>query len=234
MAPGFTSWTVLPHKPIEKLGANLWRVSGTMSKGKVQRQMMLARMDDGRVVVHNAIALADPEMAELEAWGEPSVIFVPNGFHRQDAFIWKQRYPKAKVIAPAAAKKRVTKAVPMDATTEEAPKDARVRLIPLTGMPSEAVMEVTTDSGVTLTFCDAVMNMPKLKGPMGLFLAPTGKVAIPRAMKFLFVKDKPALAAQLDQLAATPKLERVCFGHGHPVTDDPKAALLQVAAQIRG
>ena len=31
--------------------------------------MILARMDDGRVVVHNAIALDDAEMSELEAWG---------------------------------------------------------------------------------------------------------------------------------------------------------------------
>lgn len=234
MAAGFTSWTVLPHKPIEKLAANLWRVSGTMSKGKVQRQMVLARMEDGGVLVHNAIALGDAEMAEIEAWGEPRLIFVPNGFHRQDAFIWKQRYPKAKIVAPAASKKRVAKAVPVDAVTEEAPKDAHVRLIPITGMPSESVMEVTTDSGVTLTFCDALMNMPKLKGPMGFFLGPTGQVSAPRAMKWIFVKDKAAFATQLEALAATPKLERLCFGHGHPITEDPQGELRKVVAQLRG
>ena len=26
----FTTWTVFPHKPIEKLAPNLWRVSGSM------------------------------------------------------------------------------------------------------------------------------------------------------------------------------------------------------------
>ncbi len=233
MAAGFTSWTVLPHKPIEKLGANLWRVSGTMSGGKVQRQMVLGRMDDGRVVVHNAIALDESEMAEIEAWGDPSVIFVPNGFHRQDALIWKQRYPKAQVISPTAAKKRVAKAVPVDAVTEEAPKDAHVRLMPLAGMPNESVMEVRCDDGVTLTFCDAVMNMPKLKGPMGLFLGPTGHISTPRAMKWIFVKDKGAMAAQLEQLAATPNLKRLCFGHGQPITEDPAGELRKVVAQIR-
>jgi hypothetical protein len=34
----FTEWTVLPHRPIEKLADNLWRVSGEM--GNVQRQMV--------------------------------------------------------------------------------------------------------------------------------------------------------------------------------------------------
>lgn len=232
MAAGFTTWTVLPHKPIDKLSANLWRVSGTMN-GKVQRQMVLARMDDGRVLVHNAFALEAPEMAELEAWGEPSVIFVPNGFHRQDALIWKQRYPKAQVIAPGGSKKRVAKALPVEAVTEEAPKDGHVRLLPLAGMPSESVMEVTSDSGVTLTFCDAVMNMPKVNGPMGFFLGPTGKVSAPRAIKWIFVKDKRAFAEQLDLLAATPHLERLCFGHGQPVTDDPAGVLRGVAASLR-
>jgi len=228
----FTTWTVLPHKPIEKLSANLWRVSGTMN-GKVQRQMVLARMDDGRVLVHNAIALDDAEMAELEAWGEPSVIFVPNGFHRQDALTWKQRYPKAVVACPAASKKRVAKAVPVDVVAEDAPHDEHVRLLPLAGMPSESVMEVTSDSGVTLTFCDAVMNMPKLGGPMGFFLGPTGTVSLPRAMRWIFVKDKAAFATQLEQLAATPKLERLCFGHGKPVTEDPAGVLRRVAATLR-
>ena len=85
----FTEWTVLEHRPIEKVANNLWRVSGLM--GSVQRQMTLARMRDGRVVVNNAIALDAASMAELEAWGEPSVLVVPNGFHRQDAALWTQR-----------------------------------------------------------------------------------------------------------------------------------------------
>lgn len=229
MATGFTTWTVLPHKPIEKLGTNLWRVSGKM--GRVQRQMMLARMADGRVVVHNAIALDDAEMAEIEAWGEPRVLVVPNGFHRQDAFIWKQRYPKMQVIAPSAAKKRVDKAVAVDAVTEDAPKDATVQLRPLAGMPSEVVLEVSGDSGVTLVFCDAICNFPKLGGAAGLMMAPTGRVSAPRAIRWFLLKDKRAFAQSLEQLAATPRLERICFGHGQPVTGADAATSLRAAVQ---
>ena len=72
MPRAFETWTVLPHQPIEKLTDNLWRVNGRLPKGETQRQMVLARMGDGRVVVHNAIALDAAEMAELEAWGTPS------------------------------------------------------------------------------------------------------------------------------------------------------------------
>jgi len=81
----YQSWTVLPHAPIEKLESNLWHVDAKMADGKTPRQMTLARMRDGRVVVHNGIALEEERMKELEAWGTPSFLVVPNGFHRQDA-----------------------------------------------------------------------------------------------------------------------------------------------------
>jgi len=232
MPAAFTTWTVLPHKPIEKIAPNLWRVSGML--GKTQRQMVVAKMADGRLFVHNAIALDDAEMAELEAWGEPGVIFVPNGFHRMDAAIWKQRYPKAKVVAPGASKKRVDKVVPVDALTDAAPADATVKLSPLEGCPIEGVLEVTSESGVTLTFCDAVLNMPKLGFPMSMMLGPTGTISAPRVMRMLGIKDKKAFAAHLERLAATPRLERLTFGHGKPITDDPAGALRTVVAQIRG
>lgn len=229
----FTTWTVLPHKPIEKLGDNLWRVSGSMpGDSKIQRQMALAKLSDGRVIVHNAIALDEPEMAELEAWGTPSVIFVPNGFHRQDALIWKQRYPKALVVTPPGSKKRVAKIVAVDAVTETAPGDASVRLVPIDGMPAESVLEVRSGADTTLVFCDAVLNMPKLGFPMNVFLGPTGQVSAPRAMRWMLLKDKKAFASQLDKLADAG-VTRLLFGHGRPITDDAPGALRKVAAQLR-
>lgn len=231
----FTTWTVLPHKPIEKLGDNLWRVSGSMpGDSKIQRQMALAKLNDGRVIVHNAVAMREPEMAELEAWGTPSVIFVPNGFHRQDALIWKQRYPNAQVIAPAGSKKRVAKVVAVDAVSETAPGDDSVRLVPIDGMPAESVLVVKSGGETTLVFCDAVLNMPKLGFPMNVFLGPTGQVSAPRAMRWMLLKDKKAFASQLDKLAETPGLRRLLFGHGAPITDDPAGALRKVATQLRG
>src|SRR5258706_8421016 len=103
MAKCFTSWTVLDHAPIEKLTENAWSVSGVMPGGN-QRRMTIARRSDGKLVIHNAIALGDAEMKELEAFGRPSYLVVPNGFHRQDAIIYKQRYPELVVLCPRNAK----------------------------------------------------------------------------------------------------------------------------------
>lgn len=230
----FTSWTVLPHRPIEKLADNLWRVSGSMpGDSKIQRQMVMARMNDGRIIVHNAIALDEPEMAELDAWGTPSVIFVPNAYHRQDALIWKQRYPNANVVAPAGAKKRVAKVVAVDAVTETAPGDASVKLVPIDGLPAESVLEVKSGGETTLVFCDAVLNMPKLGFPMSMFLGPTGQVSAPRVVRWMLLKDKKAFASQLDKLAEIG-VTRLLFGHGKPITEDAPGALRKVATQLRG
>ena len=91
MAKVFTTWTLLPHKPIEKLEENLWRVEGKMPDGKTQRAMVVARKQNGGLVIHNAIALEETEMKELEAFGKPEILLVPNRFHRQDSRIWKER-----------------------------------------------------------------------------------------------------------------------------------------------
>jgi hypothetical protein len=234
MAKAFTTWTVLRHDPIEKLTDNLWRVRGYMRGGKTQRQMMLARMTDGRILVHNAIALDGAEMKELEAWGTPAVIFVPNGYHRQDALIWKQRYPDALVVAPAGARKRVEQVVPVGAVTEDAPRDATVALAPIPGMPGESVLEVRSGDDVSVVFCDAIMNLPKIRLPMRLLLGPTGKVAAPRFARWVMMKDKRAVAAYLDRLAETPGLRRVLVAHGRPITVDAPGALRAVARQLRG
>jgi hypothetical protein len=61
MAKCFTTWTVLPHDPIEKHSENLWSVSGNMPGGN-QRRMTIARCADGKLVIHNPIALDDAEM----------------------------------------------------------------------------------------------------------------------------------------------------------------------------
>ena len=227
----FTEWTVLPHRPIEKLADNLWRVSGKM--GKVQRQMVLARMRDGRVVVDNAIALDDAAMRELEAWGEPSVLIIPNRYHRQDALIWKQRYPKATVVAPARGRKHIEKIVKVDLATTEAPSDDTVRIVPMDGCASDTLLEIRSGDAVTLVFCDAIMNIPKRSGLVGFFLAPTGQVATPRFQRWLGMQDKRAFAKHLEQLAATPGLQRLLFGHGAPVTEGAPDALRRVAAQLR-
>lgn len=234
MAKCFTEWTVLPHDPIEKVADNLWRVSGRMNDGKLQRQMVLARMKDGGIIVHNGIALDEASMKEIEAWGTPAVLFVPNSFHRQDAAIWKKRYPGLQVVAPAGGRKRIEKIVPVDATIEGARGDDTARLKLLAGAPGEGVLEVRSGDDLTVVFCDSILNMKPLKGIVGFLMGPTGRVSVPRVSRMMIVKDRRAFAKQVGELAATPGLRRLMFAHGRPVDTDPAGALRGVVAQLGG
>jgi hypothetical protein len=96
MAKAHTQWTVLPHGGIERLSARLWRLQGTLPTMSMARVMTIARRSDGGLVVHNAIAVEDAVMAEIEAWGPIAAIVVPNGYHRLDAKVFHDRYPAAR------------------------------------------------------------------------------------------------------------------------------------------
>ncbi len=232
-AMSFTEWTVLPHQPVEKLAPNLWSVSGTMPKGN-QRRMTLARLSDGRVIVHNAIALDDDEMKEIDAFGNVAAIVVPNGFHRQDAGIWKARYPEAKVYAPRAAMKTVSKVAPVNGDYEAIPRDAGVRAEHLDGMKGkEGVLLVQTDGGTTAVFNDTVLNMPKSGGLMGLFLAPTGRPGVPRFQRMVMIKNKAELAGHFDRVASNG-LVRIIVGHGDNIEKDAAGVLSGLAKELRG
>jgi hypothetical protein len=232
MAKCFETWTVLPHGPIEKLSENLWRVEGTMNDGKIKRVMTIARMKDGRLVIHNAIALEPELQAEIEAFGTPAAIVVPNGFHRQDAKIYKDRYPAASVYAPTKALKKVAQIVPVAGDYDAAPKDDTVRLVHLDGCKgTEGALEVKSADGVTVVFNDTICNIPKRGGLAGFFMAPTGQISVPRFSRWLLIKDKGAFTRHVNSWAK-PDLKRIIVSHGPMVTDRAADTLKTVTAAL--
>jgi len=232
MANVFQSWTVLKHGPIEKLAENLWRVEGSMPNPNIRRAMTIARARDGRLFIHNAIALEEPLMAEIEAFGTPAVIIVPNGFHRQDAKIYKDRYPSVAVYAPKGSRAKVAQVVPVTGDYADAPKDDTVSLRYVEGCKdTEGVLEVKSSDGKTLVFTDLICNVPKRSGVFGFLLAPTGEPSVPRISRWMIVKDKPAFAKHMNDLA-TPDLRRVIVTHGDMLKDRAAETLKAVAARV--
>lgn len=231
MAKAFQTWTILPHGPLEKLTENLWRLEGNMTETN-KRVMSLIRLADGRIIIHNAIALEEERMNEITAWGTPAAILVPNGFHRQDAKIMKDRFPNAKVYCPAGARSAVAQVVPVDGSYSDAPSDATVRVRHLDGMKEkEGVVEVQSADGSTLIFCDTLLNVSNVKHVFKFLLAPTGRPSVPRFTRWFMVSDKAALKAQLEQLAAQD-LKRLIPGHGPMVVTDAMTTLKAVAAEL--
>jgi hypothetical protein len=237
MAKANTSWDVLPHLPIEKLEPNLWRVQGSLRGMALKRVMTLVRLDDGRIVVHSAIALEDEAMAEIEAWGKPAVLLVPNGYHRLDAPAWVERYPDLEVMCPSGARPRVEAVVRVDGDYGDLDAGKTLKIETLDGIAAaEGVLTVRSPSGTTLVFNDAVFNMPHGRGLAGWFFryvtASTGGPRVPRLFRWFVVKDRAAFGAHLERLADTPGLIRIIVSHHRMITDRPSETLREVAAEL--
>lgn len=217
--PAFQTWRVLPHGPLVPLAENLRWVWGSLPGMSLRRNMTVARLSDGRLVIHNAVALEEPTMRELEAWGTPAFLVVPNGVHRLDAKIFLDRYPSLSVIAPRGSRRKVEEVVKVDATYDQVDLgDESVRFEPLGGVAdAEGVMIVRSDDGLTVVLNDAVFNMDRKRDPLGFFFttllgsAPGPRVS--RLAKLVFVKDRKALRRDLERLADLDGLTRLVVAH---------------------
>jgi hypothetical protein len=237
MAKVNTTWTVIGHRPIEKLSSRVWRVEGDLPNMPLKRVMTIVRRSDGQLVVHNAIALEDAAMKEIEAWGPIAFLLVPNGYHRLDAPAFAARYPGARVLAPPGSRDKVAEVVEGVGVYAEMPADAAVRLGLLDGVgEAEGYLTVEDETGTTLVLNDAVFNMPHVHGMQGFVLKhltqSTGGPRVSRVGRFFLVKDKAAFVAQLHRLAETPKLVRVIVSHHETITDRPADALRAAAATV--
>lgn len=230
-----TEWTVLPHGPFERLADDMWWLQGSLPRVSLKRTMTVARLGDGRLVIHNGIALADVQRRQLEAFGKPAFLIVPNGFHRQDAAAYKQRYPDLTVLAPRGARAKVEEQVAVDGTLEDFPPDDRVRFEMLGGVAEhEGAMLVRSRDGTTLVLTDAMFNMDRKRDVLGfLFTTLMGSAPGPRVSrlaKLIFIEDRAALRRDFERYAALPDLERLVVAHEKVATGPAARAALLAAA----
>lgn len=230
-------WTVGEHRPIEKLSSRVWRVEGSLPNMPLKRVMTVVRAADGRLLVHNAIALEESAMREIDAWGEVAWLLVPNGYHRLDAPCFHARYPQARVLTPPGSRARVAEVVPDVGLYAEMTPDAVVRVGVLEGVAeAEGYVRVEDESGVTIVLNDAVFNMPHAHGFSGLVVKhitrSSGGPRVSRLSRWFLVKDLEAFRAQLRALADIPGLARVIVSHHEMITERPADVLRDVAASL--
>lgn len=238
MPTPFTDWTVLPHGKLTRLDENLLTVTGVlhMPLGAVERRMTVVRLRDGRLVIYSAIALDEPEMRALEAFGTPGFLIVPSDLHRMDVKSWKDRYPELTVVAPAGARAKVEKIVAVDTSSPDF-GDPAVRFVTVPGTGElEAALVIETTSGTTLVLCDLIFNLANRTGVGGWLFKLIGltgdepHIAAPIRMRH--VSDKDALCAQLQSWARLPDLQRVIIAHGAIIDRDSARVLERIAQDL--
>jgi hypothetical protein len=237
--PAPRPWIVTPHTPLEKHEDNLWTVDAEMPGfPALRRRMTIVRRDDGTLVFHNAVPVNDTSLGEIGAWGKPSLLIVPHGYHKTDAQAFKTKLG-VKVTGPSESATLIRKVVALDSTFEDFPSDETIRLERLEGIKvlGEAAFLVSTGSKRSLILCDAVGNMPpgRGRGAGELLLWLLGFAGGPKVApvyRLRFVSDKKALRYSLERLAATPGLCRLVPSHGPVIEGDAAATLRRVAALL--
>jgi len=240
MAKPFEEWTVLPHGKLQRVDDGVLSVTGLLHMppmGEVPRRMTLVRLRDGRLAIYSAIALDEDEMSAIEDFGVPAFLIVPGSIHRMDAKIWKERYPALTVIAPAGARKKVEEVVHVDTTTVDF-NDPSVRFTTVPGTDDlEGALTIDRNSGTTLVLNDLIFNLANRPGFIGWLFKTIGMTGqephIPAPIRMREVKDKAAVARQLEEWARLPRLNRVIISHGEIITHAPAAVLSRVAEELR-
>lgn len=239
MAKLHDDWTVFPHGPVERIDDGILSVEGEihMPLGRFPRRMTVVALSGGRTVVFSPVCLGERAMRDIESLGTPTFMVVPNGFHRLDARPWKRRYPAIKAVCPPGARKRVEEAVPVDATTDVL-ADPDVDFVIAEGTrEGEGAMVVRREAGTTLVINDLISNVRHPKGiganiMARLFGFGVKHPRMAREVKWLLVRDKPALAAQLRGWADDESLRRIIVSHGDIIDRAPGEVLRAVAASL--
>jgi hypothetical protein len=237
MPKAHSDFQVLPHGPIVHLTENLWWVQGSLPNMSLKRVMSVVRLEGASspLVIHNAIALEASAMRELEAWGTPEYLLVPNGYHRLDAPAYKQRYPNLKVFAPPGSRAKVSEVLPVDGSYLDFPDVPNLELRALPGVAeAEGALLVRSQDGRSVILNDVVFNMDRPRDLPGLVIttlfgsAPGPRVS--RLAKLTLIKDRVALKSELLSLAALPDLQRLIVAH-EKVAHGPEARrALELAA----
>lgn len=239
MAKAHQTWTVLRHRPVVELADNLWHVTGSLPGMSLKRTMVVVRLQNGELVLHNPIALDESAMQRLEAWGTPSWLVIPNGWHRLDAKLFADRYPKARVVAPRGHRSKVEEVVPVHLTYDEyVADDPSVRFEHLHGVgEAEGALLVRSGDGTTVVLNDVLFNMDRKRDFLGfLFTTLLGSAPGPRVSrltKLALIKDKAALRKDFERYAAIDDLVRLVVAH-EKVAQGPEAreALLRAATYL--
>jgi hypothetical protein len=234
MTAPFKEWTVLPHGRLTRINGRILAVVGQLKMPLMElpRRMTVVRLKSGELVIFSAIALREPEMAELEAFGKPAYLVVPSVRHRLDAPGYSHRYPDITVVAPRAGAEKIEEVVAVDSSTPDF-GDPTVRYVEVAG---DSALEVEGDDGLSVIVNDLIGDIHGEHGLGGWLLRVMGFAGddphVPGPVKLLLGKHKAEVARQFRRWAEREDLRRIIVSHGDPVEVDPREGLRTLAASL--
>jgi hypothetical protein len=234
MTAPFKQWTVLAHGKLTRINDRILTVVGDLKMPLLElpRRMTVVRLKSGDLAIFSAIALRDPDMAELEAFGRPAFLVVPSVRHRLDAPGYALRYPRITVVAPRAGIEKIGEVVRIDTSAPDF-GDSTLRYVEIAG---DSALEVEGEDGLTVIVNDLIGDIHDERGLGGWLLKVMGFAGdephVPGPVKLLLGKHKAEVAQQFRRWADRDDLRRIIVSHGDTIEADPRGALRKLAASI--
>ena len=234
MTAPFKKWTVLPHGKLTRVNERIVTVVGDLKMPLLHlpRRMTVVRLKTGDLAIFSAIALQEPDMAELEALGRPAYLIVPSVRHRLDAPGYAQRYPNITVVAPNAGAEKIREVVRVDTSAPDFP-DPAVRYVEVV---ADSALEVDGDDGLTVIVNDLIGDIHGESGLGGWLLRMMGfageEAHVPGPVKLTLGKHKSEVAQQFRRWAERDDLRRIIVSHGDTIMADPRGVLRTLAASL--
>ncbi len=233
MTAPFKEWTVLPHRNLCRVNERIVTVIGELKMPLLElpRRMTVVQSRAGNLVIFSAIALEEPDMAELEALGRPAFLIVPSERHRLDAPSYLRRYPNLTVVGPRAGAEKIGEVVRVETSTPDF-GDSTIRYVEVA---ADSAVEVDGEDGLTLIVNDLIGDIHGEKGLGGWLLRVMGFAGdpdVPGPVKLTLGKRKSEVAQQFRRWAEREDLRRIIVSHGDIIDTDPRGPLRTLAASL--
>ena len=227
-----------PYGDLKAHGAGLFTLDGRWKKSPFPRRMTIVRHTSGALAIHSAIRLHDADYARIvDPLGRVDLILVPNSLHSDEARYYAERYPRATVLVPAAARAKCAAKLPRvdgayDAWPSAWADELEALQVEGTRM-SEALFWHRPSR--TLITTDLVFHfVDELSGFSRALMKWNGAVQTvgpTRIFRWFFLRDRAAFARSLQPLKSWD-FERIVMSHGTIVDQDGKRRFLAGYASL--
>ncbi len=192
-------------------------------------RMTVVPLGGGSIALISPIPLDEATASAVDALGEVALLVAPNALHHLYLAAAKERYPRARVLAPARAQKQHPGlAVGGSLADLAGTLAASCDVVPIEGAPSMEEHAIFHRATRTLVVTDLVFNVTHPRGfTANVFLSMVGcngRLAQSRAWSWFFVKDRKAAATSVARVLELP-IERLVPAHGAIVDQNAHAAL---------
>jgi hypothetical protein len=207
--------------------ANAKILTYTYSFGPGLSNALAVKGADGLVVVSPPCNVDAGVFDDLAAFGPVRALVASNAFHHMGLQCWREKFPQAKLFAPAQSIGRVKKQTKIDdiAPLSEA-KDVAGADVDLVDLPhyktGEVLVRIRNGRSITWYVTDFIMNLPSLP-PGFLFRTLFKWTGSAPGLKFnnvapmFMVKDKKALKRWLANAVEEAPPTRLVPAHGDVV-----------------